>query len=791
MIIDENKTTSVGKGFGETREFTANLDGMMFENMINGIYSDKIAAPIRELSTNARDGHAKAGKLEKPFDVFLPTRLEPEFKVRDYGTSLTHEEIMDMYTVLGMSTKRDTNDETGCLGLGSKSPFAYTTTFTVTCWQHGEKRVYSAFKQTGGRPACTLIHTTKSNEPTGMEVAFAVRNGDVEAFNKSAKKVFIGFKPRPNVVRNSSTFEWDDRVPVISSKHGDIFPKASAYSSVTNSYAIQGSVAYPLEMTESLKAAIYAHPDIVKPARYPYTAAEEELVSNADIRLYFDIGELTMTTSREELAYDEKTCTNIVKRLHAIIKEQSATLNNRWANEKNLYEAQKKFSKDVADGDVINTIAKMVKVVLKPEFQGKKLFANYVWHHNAYEDNKLTITKISGTRYDGNCYREDEKFDGIMVARMRDMQTNQNFGNMKASFAFKKASEGSSSEYFHNIAEDKYVHWFVQEKTDTFRINNRIRNIWVNECSKYNKPMYVIVDKLSEWEKVRKMMMIPNKNITMMKDVKELPMPTAPKGTSTTAAAQGEADLRKIVPSRYGSNSSSTRIRIDLNANDKYVRVWQAGSDFFWNKKDWEDLTNGISLQQMMYRLHEKSSYITKDVIALNKTNAKLDKEFGHLFVDYEVELQNALRSKLSDAEKLINRSNVEANLGGDSRFYELINKVDEQSLPNFLKQVPQLMSTYQANVSIQLSGSERELLEDLEEAFPKTILSMRQKATKKGLNLLDVPYILSTYPVLTIMYKYYTEVCNRYWSSEKEKREQELVKSLTHALKLLKKDGN
>ena len=86
----------------------------------DGLYSNKILAVIRELSTNAYDSHVDAGVADRAFEVHLPTRLEPYFHVRDYGTSMTHDQCMTLYTTYFRSTRNDSNDAVGCLGLGKK-----------------------------------------------------------------------------------------------------------------------------------------------------------------------------------------------------------------------------------------------------------------------------------------------------------------------------------------------------------------------------------------------------------------------------------------------------------------------------------------------------------------------------------------------------------------------------------------------------------------------------------------------------------------------------------------------
>lgn len=138
---------------GVVSEFKIRASAKAFAILSSGLYSNKIRAVIRELSTNAVDSHVAAGKKTTPFDVHLPNTLEPHFSIRDYGTGLSDEQVNKIYTTYFESTKSDSNDYVGALGLGSKSPFSYTDNFTITAIKDGIKGVYTAFINGQGVPS--------------------------------------------------------------------------------------------------------------------------------------------------------------------------------------------------------------------------------------------------------------------------------------------------------------------------------------------------------------------------------------------------------------------------------------------------------------------------------------------------------------------------------------------------------------------------------------------------------------------------------------------------------------
>src|SRR5690349_20945960 len=93
--------------------------------LLTTLYADPELAIIREYSTNALDSHRQAG-VGLPIEIVLPSQFERTFIVRDFGLGMSEEELTDNYSEYGFSSKRETNEATGMLGVGGKSALAYT-----------------------------------------------------------------------------------------------------------------------------------------------------------------------------------------------------------------------------------------------------------------------------------------------------------------------------------------------------------------------------------------------------------------------------------------------------------------------------------------------------------------------------------------------------------------------------------------------------------------------------------------------------------------------------------------
>ena len=261
----------------EQRDVAIGDVAFILDLLSDKIYSDKELAVIRELSCNAHDSHVVAGTQDVPFDVHLPTQLEPWFCIRDYGTGLADDEIADIYSAIGVSTKRHTNELIGAFGVGSLSPYALCDSFIVRSFQNGAVRTYQCMRDAKRVPKVLPLGEAPTDEPNGLEVKLTVA-GKVSEFETAAEKVFLF---------------WDGTIPNINNRHvvrkckemrdayvfkGDDFGLTPSWG---NMYALMGNICYkiPSQLDEF----------------------------DVDGYLKFDLGELEFDTARENLSMTDKT----------------------------------------------------------------------------------------------------------------------------------------------------------------------------------------------------------------------------------------------------------------------------------------------------------------------------------------------------------------------------------------------------------------------------------------------------------------------------------------------------
>ena len=247
----------------------------MFD-VFSGLYADQELAILRELSTNARDSHIEAG-VTRPIEVTLPNTVEPNLVIEDFGIGMSKTEIEETYSKYGASTKRNSNDFNGTLGLGSKSPLAYTPQFTFIGVKDGVKTMVSVAKTEVETPdgdvkiipVMKVLSERETTDGNGVKVIVPVRS-----YNNFAEKAehLFRFWDRETVLINGvkptpiSGMGVTDNIMVTTETDGQ-------------SYVIMAGVPYPTYFSHGLLQghALVAH---VPTGTVSFTPSREALKDN-------------------------------------------------------------------------------------------------------------------------------------------------------------------------------------------------------------------------------------------------------------------------------------------------------------------------------------------------------------------------------------------------------------------------------------------------------------------------------------------------------------------------------
>lgn len=284
ILSNDKRDVSVSNDF-KTSEFKIQASAKAFEILSSNIYTNKVRAVIREYNCNAYDAHVATG-TEQTWDVHLPTILEPYFSVRDYGTGLSDESVREIFTTYFHSTKTNSNDFVGALGLGSKSAFSLVDSFTVVSYYNGTKSDYCCYKDTNGEPQISLLASCDTEEPNGLQVSMSV-DGRQEEFEDEAVDVFKYFDELPNI----NDREVVDQILEAKERYKFVCREGSFNTGYGNLYARMGNVAYKI------------------PGEYQ---------SDLSGFINFNIGDLSFNAGREELSMDDSTKTLLKSRIQQV-----------------------------------------------------------------------------------------------------------------------------------------------------------------------------------------------------------------------------------------------------------------------------------------------------------------------------------------------------------------------------------------------------------------------------------------------------------------------------------------
>jgi len=198
MILEKQKEANV-LNEGQIQEsigMSLDLDSaqILMQMLSKNLYSDDIGSAIRECTSNALDSHRRAG-VDTPIIVSMKAASynNYEFCVEDFGIGLDADDVRDIISKYGKSTKRNSATELGMMGLGFKAPLAYSSSFYFVCRKEGMERKYMMYE---GEDTNTidLLYEKETEEPNGVKIIIPVKYGDKYQFMNKIKEQLCYFE---------------------------------------------------------------------------------------------------------------------------------------------------------------------------------------------------------------------------------------------------------------------------------------------------------------------------------------------------------------------------------------------------------------------------------------------------------------------------------------------------------------------------------------------------------------------------------------------------------------------
>ena len=273
--------------------------GLALSFVSEKLYSDPIGSFIRELTTNAVD--ANIGKDE---DSPVMIHIYPEdgcmyIEVKDNGVGMSPKFFRDVYMSWFASDKRKNNEKHGGWGLGSKSPLAYQKEYEVITRYDGIEYTYVVAMENDENglplPKATPIMDEPTDNPNGTTIRVEIKEGDTYKIHKACKKQLAYFKAV--YVKNEFDY-YDNDFTIIETD--DYYLRNKNYPVGTEMHISLGQVAYPINW---------------------YVLGLDRI--EIPVGLKFDIGDLNVSLSREEISYTKKTIELLKRRIDKVHSELS------------------------------------------------------------------------------------------------------------------------------------------------------------------------------------------------------------------------------------------------------------------------------------------------------------------------------------------------------------------------------------------------------------------------------------------------------------------------------------
>lgn len=379
MILNNQKEAIVySEGdVSESIGMSLDLDSaqILMQMLSKNLYSDSIGSTIRECASNALDSHRRAN-VNMPIIVSLLINGQGdyEFSVQDFGLGLDDQDVKNIISKYGKSTKRLSANELGMFGLGFKSPLAYSSSFYFTCCKDGVERKYMMYE---GESLNTidLLYESESSKSNGVTITVPVKYSDRYAFYSKMLEQLAYFENVHFEFSNefSSGFNRDFKI------YRSEFYQHSQLSKNYNLHISLDNVYYPIDFEKLGIARI-----------------------NLPIALKFSLSEgLYPTPNRESLRYTPESIEIIKNKITKLADYLVSELNDASSKYENYLDVRKFYKENCKDLKISDSLIINIQPLVNysnininnPVLKGYKhlLFEHLVYNEEYFIEYRKTI----------------------------------------------------------------------------------------------------------------------------------------------------------------------------------------------------------------------------------------------------------------------------------------------------------------------------------------------------------------------------------------------------------------
>jgi hypothetical protein len=207
----------------DSTQLTIDPEGMQhIMSLLTNLYQNGALAIFREYIANGYDSHIKAETFgKKPIEVTiqLPTeslytkfdghtiQAKGTFSVKDYGTGMSHEDMLKIYSKYGNTTKNEDNNTIGGFGVGAKSALSITDYFEVISIKNGLKIVATIQLDATQVANMYIVSSNTTEETNGVEVRIPITHEIGKELLEESKSFFYAW-PKNVITINGKEPLW-------------------------------------------------------------------------------------------------------------------------------------------------------------------------------------------------------------------------------------------------------------------------------------------------------------------------------------------------------------------------------------------------------------------------------------------------------------------------------------------------------------------------------------------------------------------------------------------------------
>lgn len=307
MILSNEKEIEVKSNFtSEGYDAKISEDDLhKLWSMLQNPYKDSISSLIREYVSNCFDSHAEAN-INDAVNVRMGKDDTGHYwSCEDFGVGLSPDRIQNVFINYLKSTKENSNNQIGAFGIGSKSGLSYTDVVYIRTRYNNIEYLY-LLRKGEKTPRLEKLIEIPTEERNGTEIKLYIKEGknrygykevETEKFKESTKKQLCYFD---NIYFQDCGINNDYKI--IEGKHWKYNTCVEPFNGL---HLVIGKVGYPIDW------------DVlnIDPIRF-------------QVALKFEIGELDIIQTREDVRYTPRTVDAITNKIK-LLKEEFEELWNK------------------------------------------------------------------------------------------------------------------------------------------------------------------------------------------------------------------------------------------------------------------------------------------------------------------------------------------------------------------------------------------------------------------------------------------------------------------------------